>query len=306
MSKKELHVTEKYEGMRLDVYLVNILDLSRNFAQQIIQQEHVMVNEKIAKANRRLKTDDCVQVQFQQPTEELRAEAENIPLDVIYEDKDIIVINKARGMVVHPAAGNPNGTLVNALLYHCKGELSGINGVIRPGIVHRLDKDTSGVMVAAKTDEAHRGLAAQIKAHTARRTYWALVHGTITEDRGIVDAPIGRHAKDRIKMAVTFKGGREAVTHFQVLKRYGMYTWIECKLETGRTHQIRVHMAYIHHPVVNDPLYGYKKDKFPIEGQALHSHCLDLVHPITGEAMHFEAPAPADFLACLQQAEERR
>lgn len=306
MSKKELHVTEKYEGMRLDVYLVNILDLSRNFAQQIIQQEHVMVNEKIAKANRRLKTDDCVQVQFQQPTEELKAEAENIPLDVIYEDKDIIVINKARGMVVHPAAGNPNGTLVNALLYHCKGELSGINGVIRPGIVHRLDKDTSGVMVAAKTDEAHRGLAAQIKAHTARRTYWALVHGTITEDRGIVDAPIGRHAKDRIKMAVTFKGGREAVTHFQVLKRYGMYTWIECKLETGRTHQIRVHMAYIHHPVVNDPLYGYKKDKFPIEGQALHSHCLDLVHPITGEAMHFEAPAPADFLACLQQAEERR
>ena len=306
MSEKELRVTEEYEGTRLDVYLVNVLDLSRNFAQQIIQQGHVMVNEKIAKANRRLKMDDCVQVQFQQPTEELKAEAENIPLDIIYEDKDIIVINKARGMVVHPASGNPNGTLVNALLYHCKGELSGINGVIRPGIVHRLDKDTSGVMVAAKTDEAHRGLAAQIKAHTARRTYWALVHGTITEDRGIIDAPIGRHAKDRIKMAVTFKGGREAVTHFQVLKRYGMYTWIECKLETGRTHQIRVHMAYIHHPVVNDPLYGYKKDKFPIEGQALHSHCLDLVHPITGEAMHFEAPAPADFLACLQQAEERR
>lgn len=306
MSEKELRVTEEYEGTRLDVYLVNVLDLSRNFAQQIIQQGHVMINEKIAKANRRLKMDDCVQVQFQQPTEELKAEAENIPLDIIYEDKDIIVINKARGMVVHPAAGNPNGTLVNALLYHCKGELSGINGVIRPGIVHRLDKDTSGVMVAAKTDEAHRGLAAQIKAHTARRTYWALVHGTITEDRGIIDAPIGRHAKDRIKMAVTFKGGREAVTHFQVLKRYGMYTWIECKLETGRTHQIRVHMAYIHHPVVNDPLYGYKKDKFPIEGQALHSHCLDLVHPITGEAMHFEAPAPADFLACLQQAEERR
>lgn len=306
MSEKELRVTEEYEGTRLDVYLVNVLDLSRNFAQQIIQQGHVMVNEKIAKANRRLKMDDCVQVQFQQPTEELKAEAENIPLDIIYEDKDIIVINKARGMVVHPAAGNPNGTLVNALLYHCKGELSGINGVIRPGIVHRLDKDTSGVMVAAKTDEAHRGLAAQIKAHTARRTYWALVHGTITEDRGIIDAPIGRHAKDRIKMAVTFKGGREAVTHFQILKRYGMYTWIECKLETGRTHQIRVHMAYIHHPVVNDPLYGYKKDKFPIEGQALHSHCLDLVHPITGEAMHFEAPAPADFLACLQQAEERR
>lgn len=306
MNEKEWHVMEEDAGTRLDVYLVKMLSLSRSFAQQIVQQGDVWVNGKEAKANHRLKVNDNIRVQFQEPAEETRAEAENIPLDVIYEDKDIIVINKARGMVVHPAAGNPNGTLVNALLYHCKGELSGINGVIRPGIVHRLDKDTSGVMVAAKTDEAHRGLAAQIKAHTARRTYWALVHGNITEERGIVDAPIGRHAKDRIKMAVTFKGGRDAVTHFRVVKRYGMYTWIECKLETGRTHQIRVHMAYINHPVVNDPLYGYKKDNFPIAGQALHSHCLDLVHPITGEAMHFEAPAPADFLACLQQAEERR
>ena len=237
--------------------------------------------------------------------EEYKVVPQDIPLDIVYEDKDIIVINKARGMVVHPAAGNPDGTLVNALLYHCQGELSGINGVIRPGIVHRLDKDTSGVMVAAKTDEAHKGLAEQIKAHSAHRTYWALVHGNISEERGIVDAPIGRHPKDRIKMAVTFKGGREAVTHFKVLKRYGDYTWVECKLETGRTHQIRVHMAYIHHPVVNDPLYGYKKDDFPIEGQALHSHCLDLIHPITGKAMHFEAPAPADFLACLKRAEEK-
>ena len=306
MNEKEWHVMEEDAGTRLDVYLVKMLSLSRSFAQQIVQQGDVWVNGKEAKANHRLKVNDNIRVQFQEPAEETKAEAENIPLDVIYEDKDIIVINKARGMVVHPAAGNPNGTLVNALLYHCKGELSGINGVIRPGIVHRLDKDTSGVMVAAKTDEAHRGLAAQIKAHTARRTYWALVHGNITEERGIVDAPIGRHAKDRIKMAVTFKGGRDAVTHFRVVKRYGMYTWIECKLETGRTHQIRVHMAYINHPVVNEPLYGYKKDNFPIAGQALHSHCLDLVHPITGEAMHFEAPAPADFLECLQQAEERR
>ena len=160
-------------------------------------------------------------------------------------------------------------------------------------------------MVAAKTDEAHRGLAEQIKAHTAHRTYWALVHGNIVEERGTIDAPIGRHPKDRIKMAVIVKGGREAVTHFRVLKRFGDYTWVECKLETGRTHQIRVHMAYIHHPVVNDPLYGFKKDHFPIEGQALHSHCLDLVHPVTGETMHFEAPAPADFMACLQQAERR-
>lgn len=260
-----------------------------------------MINDKSVKPNHKIGSQDIIAVQLE-VQDVLTVEAEALPLDVVYEDKDIIVVNKARGMVVHPAAGNPNGTLVNALLYHCRGELSGINGIIRPGIVHRLDKDTSGVMVAAKTDEAHRGLAAQIKSHTACRTYWALVHGNISEERGTVEAPIGRHPKDRIKMAVTFKHGREAVTHFSVLKRYGEYTWIECKLETGRTHQIRVHMAYIGHPVVNDPLYGYKKDRFPISGQALHSHCLDLVHPVTGTVMHFEAPAPTDFKACLQQA----
>lgn len=305
MDTKELVVTTAYEGKRLDVYVAEILDISRNFVQDLIQKGNVMVNDKEAKANRRLNGGDTVCVTMElQP--ELKADAEDIPLDIIYEDKDIIVINKARGMVVHPAAGNYHGTLVNALLYHCQGELSGINGIIRPGIVHRLDKDTSGVMVAAKTDEAHKGLAAQIKEHSAKRTYWALVHGNIVEDKGMVDAPIGRDPKDRIKMAVTFKGGREAVTHFHVIKRYGDYTWIECKLETGRTHQIRVHMAYIQHPVVNDPLYGYKKDDFPIVGQALHSHCLDLVHPITGQAMHFEAPTPADFTACLQEAENRR
>lgn len=304
MEEKNLIVTEQEQGKRLDVYLTSALDISRSYAQQLIQRQGVTVNGKDAKANRRLNKGDQVKAVIE-VQEEYKVVPQDIPLDIVYEDKDIIVINKARGMVVHPAAGNPDGTLVNALLYHCQGELSGINGVIRPGIVHRLDKDTSGVMVAAKTDEAHKGLAEQIKAHSAHRTYWALVHGNISEERGIVDAPIGRHPKDRIKMAVTFKGGREAVTHFKVLKRYGDYTWVECKLETGRTHQIRVHMAYIHHPVVNDPLYGYKKDDFPIEGQALHSHCLDLVHPITGKAMHFEASAPADFLACLKRAEEK-
>lgn len=304
MEEKNLIVTEQEQGKRLDVYLTSALDISRSYAQQLIQRQGVTVNGKDAKANRRLNEGDQVKAVIE-VQEEYKVVPQDIPLDIVYEDKDIIVINKARGMVVHPAAGNPDGTLVNALLYHCQGELSGINGVIRPGIVHRLDKDTSGVMVAAKTDEAHKELAEQIKAHSAHRTYWALVHGNISEERGIVDAPIGRHPKDRIKMAVTFKGGREAVTHFKVLKRYGDYTWVECKLETGRTHQIRVHMAYIHHPVVNDPLYGYKKDDFPIEGQALHSHCLDLVHPITGKAMHFEALAPADFLACLKRAEEK-
>ena len=258
MEEKKLIVTEQEQGKRLDVYLASALDISRSYAQQLIQRKEVTVNGKEAKANRRLDEGDQVQA-VMEVQEEYKVVPQDIPLDIVYEDKDIIVINKARGMVVHPAAGNPDGTLVNALLYHCQGELSGINGVIRPGIVHRLDKDTSGVMVAAKTDEAHKGLAEQIKAHSAHRTYWALVHGNISEERGIVDAPIGRHPKDRVKMAVTFKGGREAVTHFKVLKRYGDYTWVECKLETGRTHQIRVHMAYIHHPVVNDPLYGYRR-----------------------------------------------
>ena len=304
MENKVLVITEEEKGKRLDVYLAAALEVSRSYAQQVIQGEDVVVNDKQVKANYRLSEGDVVQVQLD-VQEEYNVEPENIPLDVVYEDKDIIVVNKARGMVVHPAAGNYDGTLVNALLYHCQGELSGINGVIRPGIVHRLDKDTSGVMVAAKTDEAHKGLAEQIKAHSAHRTYWALVHGNISEEKGVIDAPIGRHPKDRIRMAVTFKGGRDAVTHFRVLKRYGDYTWVECKLETGRTHQIRVHMAYIHHPVVNDPLYGYKKDDFPIDGQALHSHSLDLVHPVTNELMHFEAPAPADFLECLKRAEQR-
>ena len=302
METRLLEASAADAGKRFDAYLSKELSLSRSFSRQLIEDGDGTVNGRQVKPNYRLNPGDAIAVQLV-VQEELKAEPQDIPLDIIYEDAHIIVVNKARGMVVHPAAGNPDGTLVNALLFHCKGELSGINGVIRPGIVHRLDKDTSGVMVAAKTDEAHRGLAEQIKAHTAHRTYWALVHGNIVEERGTIDAPIGRHPKDRIKMAVVVKGGREAVTHFQVLKRFGDYTWVECRLETGRTHQIRVHMAYIHHPVVNDPLYGFKKDHFPIEGQALHSHCLDLVHPVTGQAMHFEAPAPADFMACLQQAE---
>ncbi len=304
METRLLEASAADAGKRFDAYLSKELSLSRSFSRQLIEDGDGTVNGRPVKPNYRLCPGDAIVVRLV-VQEELKAEPQDIPLDILYEDSHIIVVNKARGMVVHPAAGNPDGTLVNALLFHCKGELSGINGVIRPGIVHRLDKDTSGVMVAAKTDEAHRGLAEQIKAHTAHRTYWALVHGNIVEERGTIDAPIGRHPKDRIKMAVIVKGGREAVTHFRVLKRFGDYTWVECKLETGRTHQIRVHMAYIHHPVVNDPLYGFKKDHFPIEGQALHSHCLDLVHPVTGETMHFEAPAPADFMACLQQAERR-
>jgi 23S rRNA pseudouridine1911/1915/1917 synthase len=305
MEEQILKPNENDAGSRVDVYVGKALDMSRTFARQLVENGEALVDGKLVKPNHRLNGGETVTVSFEAQAE-VDAQPEDIPLDIIYEDADIIVVNKARGMVVHPAVGNPDGTLVNALLYHCHDGLSGINGVIRPGIVHRLDKDTSGVMVAAKNDEAHRGLARQIKVHSARRTYWALVHGNIAEDKGTVDAPIGRHPKDRVKMAVTSKNGREAVTHFRVLKRYGDLTWIECKLETGRTHQIRVHMAYIGHPVVNDPLYGYKKDDFPIEGQALHSQCLDLAHPVTGEPMHFEAPAPADFLQCLEIAENRR
>lgn len=300
MEQKTWQSTPADEGVRLDVYVARMLSVSRTYAQDLIKKGLVRVQDNMGKANCRLEDGQCITVSFSPPAL-LSAEPENIPLHILYEDAHIIVVNKARGMVVHPAPGNPSGTLVNALLYHCGGELSGINGVIRPGIVHRLDKDTSGVMVVAKTDRAHRGLATQIKAHTAHRTYWALVHGNIAEERGTIEAPIGRHPKDRIKMAVTFKGGREATTHFHVLQRYGEYTWLACRLETGRTHQIRVHLAYIRHPVVNDPVYGYKRDDFPIQGQVLHSRCLDFVHPVTGEPMHVEAPPAADFSACLER-----
>lgn len=292
-------VTDKDTGIRVDIYVAKALDISRSYAGNLIKNGKVSMRDRILKANYRVAAGDEIVIEKDE-AEDLTVEAENIPLDIVYEDKDIIIVNKARGMVVHPAAGNPNGTLVNALLWHCGGELSGINGVIRPGIVHRLDKDTSGLMVAAKTDTAHKSLAEQIKSHTARRTYVALVHGNIVEARGRIDAPLGRHPKDRVKMAVNMKDGKDAITHFTVLERFGNYTLVQCRLETGRTHQIRVHMAYIGHPVVNDPLYGYKRDAFPIEGQALHSCALDLVHPITKQAMHFEAPWPDDFKAVVQ------
>ena len=295
-------VTDKDTGIRVDIYVARALDISRSYAGNLIKNGKVSMRNRILKANYRVAEGDEIVIEKDE-AEDLTVEAENIPLDIVYEDEDIIVVNKARGMVVHPAAGNPNGTLVNALLWHCGGELSGINGVIRPGIVHRLDKDTSGLMVAAKTDTAHKSLAEQIKSHTARRTYVALVHGNIVEAKGRIDAPLGRHPKDRVKMAVNMKDGKDAITHFTVLERFGNYTLVQCRLETGRTHQIRVHMAYIGHPVVNDPLYGYKRDAFPIEGQALHSCALDLVHPITKQAMHFEAPWPNDFKAVVQSVD---
>ncbi len=297
-------VTLEQAGTRLDMLVTEKLGESRSHCQQLIKEGFVTVNDKVAKSNVKPNEGDVVVITVPAP-KETEIIPEDIPLDILYEDKDIIIVNKKRGMVVHPAVGNYSGTLVSALLYHCT-DLSGINGEIRPGIVHRLDKDTSGVMMAAKNDEAHIGLAAQVKAHTAKRSYYALVQGNIGEEKGTIKAPIGRHPKDRIKMAVVFENSKEAVTHFKVLERYGHHTLVECNLETGRTHQIRVHFAYIGHPVVNDPLYGYRKMDFPIKGQALHSRTLDITHPITGEAMHFEAPLPEDFLACMAYAAEKR
>ena len=297
-------VSAEQEGMRLDVFLTEQMEGSRSYIQSLIKGGHVIVGGKVGKANLRLTPNMVIQVEIPEP-ESVEVKPEDIPLDVLYEDHDIIIVNKARGMVVHPAVGNYSGTLVNALLFHCK-DLSGINGEIRPGIVHRLDKDTSGVMMAAKNDAAHIGLAEQVKEHSAKRTYWALVQGNIVEEKGTIKAPIGRHPKDRMKMAVVFENSKDAVTHFKVLERYGHQTLVECNLETGRTHQIRVHFAHIGHPVVNDPFYGYRRMDFPIEGQALHSRSLDVKHPITGEDMHFEAPVPADFEACLEFAKTYR
>lgn len=300
----EYIVSAEQEGMRLDVFLTEQMEGSRSYIQSLIKGSHVTVGNKVGKANLRLTEGLVIHVEVPEP-ESVEVKPEDIPLDILYEDHDIIIVNKARGMVVHPAVGNYSGTLVNALLYHCK-DLSGINGEIRPGIVHRLDKDTSGVMMAAKNDAAHIGLAEQVKEHSAKRTYLALVQGNIVEEKGTIKAPIGRHPKDRMKMAVVFENSKDAVTHFNVVERFGHQTLVECNLETGRTHQIRVHFAHIGHPVVNDPFYGYRRMDFPIEGQALHSKSLDVKHPISGEAMHFEAPLPDDFKACLEFAKSYR
>ena len=297
----EYIVNAEQDGMRLDVFLTEHMEGSRSYIQSLIKGGHVTVGAKVGKANLRLTPNAVVRVEVPEP-ESVEVKPEDIPLDVLYEDHDIIIVNKQRGMVVHPAVGNYSGTLVNALLYHCK-DLSGINGEIRPGIVHRLDKDTSGVMMAAKNDAAHIGLAEQVKEHSAKRTYLALVQGNIVEEKGTIKAPIGRHPKDRMKMAVVFENSKDAVTHFNVVERFGHQTLVECNLETGRTHQIRVHFA---HPVVNDPFYGYRRMDFPIEGQALHSKSLDVKHPITGESMHFEAPLPDDFEACIEFAKTYR
>jgi 23S rRNA pseudouridine1911/1915/1917 synthase len=281
---------------RLDTVLASLVpQYSRSHLKHLIEDGCVRVNGNILKPKYSVSPGDEIEVTVP-PARPVETEAQDIPLDIVYEDEDIIVVNKPQGMVVHPAPGNPDGTLVNALLHHCE-QLSGINGMMRPGIVHRIDKDTSGLIVAAKTDAAYRGLAAQIKAHTARRIYWAVVEGIVKEDTGIIDAPIGRHPVDRKRMAVTERGRtRRAVTEYSVLTRYAGYTLIEARLQTGRTHQIRVHMAHIGHPLVGDPVYGRKRQQFNLPGQALHAVRLIFTHPVTGEQMEFSAPPPASFM----------
>lgn len=298
MAERAIYTIER-AGIRLDKFLTEQQpELSRSHLQKLIEMGNVLVDGKSRKANYKSRGGETVALTLPEP-EAAEIVPEEIPLAILYEDEDIIVVDKARGMVVHPAAGITHGTLVNALLAHCR-DLSGINGTIRPGIVHRLDKDTSGVMVAAKNDRAHLDLAEQIRTKAARRVYWAIVHGNIREEGGTIKGAIGRSAKDRKCMAIV-PGGKPAVTHFRVLERFGSYTLVECRLETGRTHQIRVHLTSIGHPLVGDPKYGRRSSPFAISGQALHSLTLDLVHPVTRQPMHFEAPLPDD-MACILAA----
>lgn len=297
MEQFEIEVKEEFNGTRIDKYLSSVIEKkSRSYIQGLIHEGKVMVNDKIIKSNYKVKTGEMAKVIVPDPVE-LNIIPENIPIEVMYEDDDVIVINKIQGMVVHPAPGVYSGTLVNALLYHCKN-LSGINGVVRPGIVHRIDKDTSGILVVAKNDNAHNKLAAQLKDHSMTREYYALVNGVLKEDEGTINKPLGRNPNDRIKIAVV-KDGKEAITHFKVLERFKDYTLIKCKLETGRTHQIRVHMAYIGHPLVGDPVYGYKKQSFNLDGQLLHAKILGFIHPSTEKYMEFETPLPDYFIRIL-------
>ncbi len=297
---EEYTVPEELAGMRIDRYLAENTAYTRSFLQKLLKTGMVLVNDAAVKSSYRVSPEDRIEFEVPDP-EPADVLPENIPLDILYEDSDLIVVNKPKGMVVHPAPGHSTGTLVNALLYHCGDSLSGINGVLRPGIVHRIDRDTTGVLVACKNDEAHRSLAAQLKVHSITRIYYALVFGNIREDDGTVDKPVGRHPTDRKKMSVNTRHGRNAVTHYHVLERFGKYTLIECRLETGRTHQIRVHMASIGHPLVGDMVYGPAKQPFSLEGQTLHAGVLGFIHPGTGKYVEFRAPLPEYFSDLLEK-----
>ncbi|MBE7010733.1 MAG: RluA family pseudouridine synthase [Ruminococcaceae bacterium] len=298
----EILCDEASAGTRLDVFLSEVADLTRSASQKLIENGDAEVNGKPASKNYKLRVGDTVTVTTPEP-ECIEAAPENIPIEIVYEDDALIVVNKPQGMVVHPAAGHAGGTLVNALLYHAQGRLSAINGVVRPGIVHRIDKDTSGILVVAKTNEAHLSLAEQIKEHSVTREYYCLACGTFSQTQFTVDKPIGRHPKDRKKMAVTEKGGRHAITHFTVLAQYPGCALLRCRLETGRTHQIRVHLASLGRPVVGDPVYGSKNDKiakkYALTGQLLHAALLGFNHPLTNAYVSFSAPVPPLFQSVL-------
>lgn len=302
MQEYRFQITEELEGERLDKALSLLIEtLSRSYVSKLIKEDKVFVNGKPAKSSYNLKADDEVVFELP-PSQEPDIVAENIPLNVLYEDKDVIVVNKPKGMVVHPAAGHYSGTLVNALMYHCGHELSGINGVMRPGIVHRIDMDTTGSLIVCKNDKAHNIVAEQLKAHSIERRYHAICHGVIKEDEGTINKPIGRHPVERKKMAVDERNGKVAITHYKVLERFKDYTYVECKLETGRTHQIRVHMASIGHPLLGDEVYaGNRKSPFKTQGQTLHAKILGFVHPENKEYVETDAPLPEYFERILER-----
>lgn len=298
----KLSITKDQVNMRIDKYLSDMLpDISRSYIQKLLADGNILVNDTMVKSNYKLETGDEISVNLPE-AKEPDIVPENIPLDIVYEDEDILIVNKPKGMVVHPAAGHASGTLVNAIMYHCKDQLSTINGVLRPGIVHRIDMDTTGLLVVCKNDLAHQSLAEQLKVHSITRKYQAIVYDNIVEEQGTIQQPIGRHPVDRKKQAVNVRHGREAITHYRVLERFqGKYTFVECQLETGRTHQIRVHMAYIHHPLLGDTVYGPAKDKFHLQGQTLHAGVLGFVHPRTKKYVEFQAELPEYFQQLLEQ-----
>lgn len=303
--KQELFPEIADSGLRIDKYLSSVNEqLSRSYIQKLLKSGLVLVDGKPVKASYQVDEGDVISLDIPEAVE-LEIEPENMDLDILYEDQDVILVNKPKGMVVHPAAGHYSHTLVNGLMYHCKDQLSGINGVMRPGIVHRIDMDTTGVIIACKNDMAHNSIAAQLKEHSITRRYQAIVHGVLKDDAGTIEGPIGRHPTDRKKMSINYNNGKSAVTHYKVLKRFRQYTHVECRLETGRTHQIRVHMASIGHPLLGDLVYGPGKCPIPgLQGQTLHAGVLGFIHPRTGEYMEFTAPLPEYFAKLLNTLPE--
>jgi len=296
-------IEEDQAGERIDKFLSDsVPDLSRSYIQKLIKEKQVTVNQKVVKSNYKLNTGDQLKLTEPELTEP-NIEAEDIPLDILYEDSDLLIVNKPKGMVVHPSAGHYSGTLVNALMHYCKDDLSGINGVMRPGIVHRIDMDTTGSLLVCKNDFTHNDIAEQLKVHSITRVYHAIVHGVVKDDEGTIDAPIGRHPVDRKKMSINHKNGKEAITHYKVLRRFHGYTYIECQLETGRTHQIRVHMASIGHPLLGDVVYGPSKASTKLQGQTLHAKIIGIKHPRTGDYLEVDAPLPEYFVNLLKKLE---